>query len=220
MANELSERQTGILHYIERFVQDNGYPPAIRNIQHDLSISSTSVVAYNLRKLEERGMLTRDKRNARGIKLPEAEKFPEAEAVPAPIVLTRRVGVLGAIAAGQPIPTPDPQVEPDEFIDVPTDLAPERLQDVYALRVKGTSMIDELIADGDVVLMRFSEQVENGQTAAVFLRDRNEATLKKVYREGSKFRLQPANPTMQAWTEDENNVQIQGRVVGVMRSMI
>jgi repressor LexA len=167
-----------------------------------------------LRKLEERGKLTRDPRNARGIKLPDAEP------VPPPIATTRRVGVLGAIAAGLPIPTPDPQVEPDEFIDVPTELAPERLQDVYALRVKGTSMIDELIADGDVVLIRFIEQVENGQTAAVRIVDRNEATLKKVYVEGTKIRLQPANPSMQPWTEDADNVQVQGRVVGVMRSMM
>ncbi len=211
---ELSDRQSRILHYIERFVQSNGYPPAIRNIQHDLQISSTSVVAYNLRKLEERGMLTRDARNARGIKLPDAEPAPPL------IATTRRIGVLGAIAAGQPIPTPDSQVEPDEFIDVPIELAPERLQDVYALRVKGTSMIDELIADGDMVLMRFSEQVENGQTAAVRIVDRNEATLKKVYFEGTKIRLQPANPSMQPWTEDADNVQVQGRVVGVLRSMM
>lgn len=211
--NELSERQGRILHYIERFVQANGYPPAIRDIQGDLSISSTSVVAYNLRKLEERGLLQRDARNARGIKLPEHEAAPRSTA-------TRRVGVLGVIAAGEPIPTPDGQTEPDEFLDVPTDLAPERLQEVYALRVKGNSMIDELIADGDVVLMRFSEQVENGQTAAVRIVDRNEATLKKVYFEGSKIRLQPANPTMSPWTEDANNVQVQGRVVGVLRSMI
>jgi len=213
-ADALSERQGRILQYIEHFVQANGYPPAIRNIQHDLSISSTSVVAYNLRKLEERGMLTRDARNARGIKLPDLDHASPR------VTRMRRVGVLGAIAAGQPIPTPDPQVEPDEFIDVPVELAPERLQNVYALRVKGTSMIDELIADGDVVLMRFSEQVENGQTAAVRIVDRNEATLKKVYFEGGKIRLQPANPTMSAWTEEADNVQVQGRVVGVLRSMI
>ncbi len=84
--NELSERQSRILQYIERFVQANGYPPAIRNIQHDLSISSTSVVAYNLRKLEERGMLQRDARNARGIKLPDADSTPPR------ITSTRRVG--------------------------------------------------------------------------------------------------------------------------------
>lgn len=206
--NGLSDRQKRILNYIERFVQTNGYPPAIRNIQNDLKISSTSVVAYNLRKLEERNLLHRDVRNARGIKLPDAG------------IPTRRVGVLGAIAAGQPIPTPDPQVEPDEQIDVPTHLLPERMQDVYALRVKGNSMIDELIADGDIVLMRYTEQVENGQTAAVRLVDRNEATLKKVYFEENKVRLQPANPTMEPWDEVADNVQIQGRVVGVLRSMV
>jgi repressor LexA len=213
--NGLSERQKKILEYIQKFMQINGYPPAIRNIQNDLSISSTSVVSYNLRKLEERGLLQRDARFARGIKLPALEQEP----VPAVISNTRRIGLLGTIAAGEPIPTPD-QGEPDEYIDVPAELVPDRVQPVYALQVKGNSMIDELIADGDIVLMRYTEQVENGQTAAIRVIDRNEVTLKKIYFEDNKVRLQPANPTMSAWTEDANNIQIQGRVIGVVRQMV
>lgn len=211
----LSQRQKSIYSYIQKFMQDYGYPPAIRNIQNDLKISSTSVVAYNLKKLEERGLLQRDAKFARGMKLPVAE--PE----PAPMLAanTRRVGLVGTISAGSPIPVPD-QGETDEFVDVPAELVPERVQDVYALRVKGNSMIDALIADGDLVLMRYTEQVENGQTAAVRVVDRNEVTLKKIYFEGDKVRLQPANPTMQPWTEDASNVQVQGRVVGVVRSML
>lgn len=208
----LSQRQKSIYGYIQKFMQDNGYPPAIRNIQNDLKISSTSVVAYNLKKLEERGLLSRDAKFARGMKL------PAAEAETAPLAL-RRVGLVGTISAGAPIPVPD-QGETDEFVDVPAELVPERVQDVYALRVKGNSMIDALIADGDLILMRYTQQIENGQTAAVRVMDRNEVTLKKVYFEGNKVRLQPANPTMEAWTEDATNVEVQGRVVGVVRSML
>jgi repressor LexA len=205
----LSQRQKSIYSYIQKFMHDNGYPPAIRNIQNDLNISSTSVVAYNLKKLEERGLLTRDAKFARGMKLPAVEV----------ITNTRRVGLVGTISAGSPIPVPD-QGETDEYVDVPAELVPERVQDVYALRVKGNSMIDALIADGDLILMRYTQQIENGQTAAVRVVDRNEVTLKKVYFEGNKLRLQPANPTMDAWTEDASNVEVQGRVVGVVRSML
>ncbi len=209
----LSARQKSIFTYIQRFMHDNGYPPAIRNIQHDLNISSTSVVAYNLKKLQDAGMLVRDAKNARGIKLPQAgSAFGLLGAV-------RQVPLVGTISAGQPIPSPEQSVS-DEMVDVPAEMLPDRLTDVFALRVKGNSMVDALIADGDLILMRNAKQVENGQTAAVRVVDRDEVTLKKVYREGDKVRLQPANPTMAAWTEDAVNVEVQGRVVGVVRSML
>lgn len=211
----LSQRQKSIYRYIQQFMQDNGYPPAIRNIQNDLNISSTSVVAYNLKKLEALGLLSRDAKFARGMKLAHAE----TEQRPAPTVNTRQVQLAGFISAGSPIPGPE-QADPGELVDVPNDLVPDRMQDVYALRVKGNSMIDALIADGDIVLMRYTQQIENGQTAAVRVIDRNEVTLKRVYFEGNKLRLQPANPTMDAWTEDASNVEVQGRVIGVVRSML
>ena len=208
----LSQRQTSILEYIQRFMKDSGYPPSIRDIQDKLRISSTSVVAYNLRKLEEHGLIERDNKVSRGIKMPGGE--------PAPLVIghTRRVRLAGAIAAGQPIPVPD-QIDAEEYVEVPADLVPDRVKDVYALRVKGNSMIDALIADGDIVLMRYQETAENGQMAAVRVVDRNEVTLKKIYFEGSQVRLQPANPTMDSWHEPAGNVEVQGRVVGVVRSM-
>ncbi len=212
----LSQRQSSILDYIQRFMKDSGYPPSIRDIQEKLKISSTSVVAYNLRKLEERGLITRDGRVSRGIKVPGGEPAPSVVTI---LQQTRRVPLVGAIAAGQPIPVPD-QGETDEFVEVPGELAPERIKDIYALRVKGNSMIDALIADGDIVLMRYQETAENGQMAAVRVLDRNEVTLKKVYFEGNQVRLQPQNPTMQAWHEPAANVEIQGRVMGVVRSMV
>lgn len=211
----LSQRQSGILDYIQRFMKETGYPPSIREIQDKLKISSTSVVAYNLRKLEERGLIERDGKVSRGIKVPSNDILQTAEL---PSGRLRRVGLAGAIAAGQPIPLPE-QSESEEFVEVPADLVPDRIQGVYALRVKGNSMIDALIADGDIVLMRYQQTAENGQMAAVRVVDRNEVTLKRIYFEGNQVRLQPANPTMDAWYEPAANVQIQGRVVGVVRAM-
>lgn len=210
----LSDKQKKIYQYIQKFMQQNGYPPAIRNIQNDLSISSTSVVAYNLKKLEQLKLVERDAKFARGIKL-----MPQDTEAVAVLPNTRQLKLVGTISAGSPIPVPD-QGETDEVVDVPAELVPERIQDVYALRVKGNSMVDALIADGDLILMRYTQQIENGQTAAVRVIDRNEVTLKKVYFEGDKLRLQPANPTMEAWTEDASNIEVQGRVVGVVRSML
>ena len=210
----LSARQSNILEYIQRFMRDSGYPPSIRDIQEKLKISSTSVVAYNLRKLEERGLITRDNRVSRGIKMP-ADAEPAAATV---LANTRRVPMAGSIAAGQPIPVPD-QGESDDYVEVPAELAPERMKDVYALRVKGNSMVDALIADGDIVLMRYQATAENGQMAAVRVLDRNEVTLKRIYFEGNQVRLQPANPTMEAWHEPAGNVEVQGRVVGVVRAL-
>ncbi len=211
----LSQRQNSILEYIQRFMKDSGYPPSIRDIQDKLKISSTSVVAYNLRKLEERGLIERDNRVSRGIKMPGEP----LESVPLLGGHTRRVPIAGTIAAGQPIPVPDQGVS-EEYVEVPAELAPERVKDIYALRVKGDSMIDALIADGDIVLMRYQETAENGQMAAVRVVDRNEVTLKKVYFEGNQIKLQPANPSMKAWYEPAGNVEIQGRVVGVVRAMV
>lgn len=211
----LSQKQKDIFSYIKRFMQDKGYPPAIRDIQHDLKISSTSVVAYNLNKLVSLKMLERDPKNARGIKLAQAYM----EEAPKPSANTRHVPFVGFISAGSPIPSPD-QADPSSVEEVPADLVPERIGDVYALRVRGNSMVDALISDGDLILMRYTPQIENGQMAAVRVIDRDEVTLKKIYFEGDKIRLQPANPTMEPWTENAGNVEVQGRVVGVVRSML
>lgn len=211
----LSQKQKDIFSYIKRFMQDKGYPPAIRDIQNDLKISSTSVVAYNLNKLVSLKMLERDPKNARGIKLPQT-LMQEASK---PSGNTRQVPFVGYISAGSPIPSPD-QADPASVEEVPADLVPERVGDVYALRVRGNSMVDALISDGDLILMRYTPQIENGQMAAVRVIDRDEVTLKKIYFEGDKIRLQPANPTMEPWTENAGNVEVQGRVVGVVRSML
>src|SRR5262249_39902878 len=134
----LSTRQKDILGYIEEFVQGHGYPPAIRQIQEKLDISSTSVVAYNLKALESKGLIKREGKVSRGITMADA----------APVSLSRRRGtqvpLLGVITAGQPLPGPEEiTTESAETVDVPPDIAPaEKLKDVYALKVRGHSMID------------------------------------------------------------------------------
>jgi repressor LexA len=214
-ADGLSARQREILSFIEEFVVGHGYPPAIRQIQEKLDISSTSVVAYNLKALELKGLLKREGKVSRGITIPQAQ----------PARLNRTPGgmvpLLGTITAGQPLPNPEDTSSSDvAMIEVPADVAPpERLNDVYALRVRGQSMIDALIDDGDIVLMRYQETAENGQMVAVRIED-EAVTLKKFYREGDKVRLQPANSTMEPIYVSPASVRVQGRVVGVLRSML
>ena len=214
-ADGLSTRQKDILNYIEEFVDRHGYPPAIRQIQEKLDISSTSVVAYNLKALESKGLLKREGKVSRGITIPQAT----------PVRMSLRestqVPMLGVITAGQPLPDPeDTSAGETEMIDVSPDIASaDKLSGVYALRVRGHSMIDALIDDGDIVLLRYQETAENGQMVAARIEDENSVTLKRFYKEGNRVRLQPANVTMDPIYVDAANVRIQGRVVGVLRQL-
>lgn len=214
-ADRLSARQQEILSYIRSFVDEHGYPPAIRQIQDHLNISSTSVVAYNLKALETKGLISREGKVSRGIRVATMEPTQLTDRLPF------QVPLLGVITAGQPLPEPeDTSTAPRELIDVPADIAPsDKLNDVYALRVRGQSMIDALIDDGDIVLLRYQPTAENGQMVAAFIEDENAVTLKRFYREGSRVRLQPANTTMSPIYVDAAKVRIQGRVVGVLRTM-
>ena len=210
---KLSERQKHIIGYIDRFISDNGYPPSIRDIQGGCRISSTSVVDYNLKILEERGIIERHADVSRGIRLLNKETSSDS---------TVAVPVIGLIAAGEPIPVPTPDTwdvaAVSETMDVPRDLTRGK-DNVYALRVRGQSMIDALIDDGDIVLLQNVNAVDNGDMAAVWLKGEKEATLKKVYQEGARVRLQPANSQMKAFYADADDVEIQGRVIGVVRHL-
>lgn len=215
-ADKLSQRQEQILKYIEEFIERNGYSPSIRDIQTNLKISSTSVVAYNLKALQEKGKLDRENKISRGIRLP-------ATAVKTAVPQNGfQVPLLGVITAGSPLPNPeDTSVSDNEMIHVPSEVASaDKLTDVYALRVRGQSMIDALIDDGDIVLLRHQETARDGETVAAWLVDENSVTLKKFYHEGERIRLQPANSTMAPIYTVPANVRIQGRVVGVIRSLI
>jgi len=210
---DLSRRQRDILAFIERFLDENNYPPTIRDIQRDLTISSTSVVDYNLKVLEGRDLIRRNKSISRGIELVgRVSSNRNMIAIP----------VIGQIAAGLPIPVPGDLEGADsaEMVELGTDLVPNSNlgRDLFALRVKGLSMIDALINDGDVVVLRRQETCENGQTVAVWLKDQKETTLKKFYLEGDRVRLQPANSTMEPIYTPASNVEIQGRLVTVVRA--
>jgi len=211
---KLSDKQRRIIRFIDRFLSDRGYPPSIRDIQTGCRISSTSVVDYNLNILESRGYISRRAEVSRGIRL--LNRTPTSESlVPVPII--------GLIAAGEPIPVPTPDTwdvaAVSETMGVPSEITRGR-EDIYALRVKGMSMVDALINDGDIVLMQHVNAVENGEMAAVWLRAEKEVTLKKVYVESNRIRLQPANSQMQPLYADFDNVDIQGRVIAVVRQVV
>lgn len=207
---DLSGKQLQILEFLRYFVSDKDYPPSIRDIQEGCGISSTSVVDYNLRKLEEKGYIRRDREVSRGIEiLGSRGRRPRVIEVP----------VLGAIAAGQPIPVPTSERwgnDAEDTVVVTDDMIKGRTN-VFALRVKGTSMIEDLIDDGDIVFLEPCQAAEDGDKVAVWLKDRGEVTLKRFYHEGSRVRLQPANSTMQPIYTTPDNVEVQGKFVSSFR---
>jgi repressor LexA len=212
---KLSERQRGMIDFIRRFTQDKGYPPTIRQIGEAVGISSTSVVNYNLNKLEKDGHLTRDLKVSRGVRLVEAPGNR-----PARLGDLVTVPLAGFIFASQPVLVGDtPQTASDEAIEITRDLVKDSA-DLFALRVKGDSMIDAMVNDGDIVVMKKVDRARNGEMVAVWLNDRNETTLKHFYLENGRVRLQPANPTMQPIViDDPATVQVQGKVVLILRQL-
>jgi repressor LexA len=216
----LTPRQRKILSVIRDFTAEYGYPPTIRQIGEAVDISSTSVVSYNLSVLQRKGYLTRDRDVSRGLRLVEDQDVEDA--APSAEVLAVAVPILGAIAAGEPIPIPDGdfrQIDADT-LHLPTDIVPDA-EGVYALEVRGTSMIDALINDGDIVIMRHQQTAENGDMVAAWLRDEKAITLKRIYweRGRSLVRLQPANPLMDPIYVHPEDLAIQGRVIGVIRRL-
>lgn len=207
---ELSKRQQAVLDFIGSFLDDNDYPPTIRDIQRDLGISSTSVVDYNLRVLEERDLIRRNRNISRGIEL--VGRAPQRRKLVT-------VPVVGQIAAGAPIPDFGQMADAPwvETVDLNADLISDKPDGLFALRVKGHSMVDALINDGDIVILRQQKTCENGETVAVWLEEEKETTLKRFYHEDSQVRLQPANVTMEPIFTTPKNVTVQGRLVSVVR---
>lgn len=200
---ELSPKQQKILDFLRRFIRDKNYPPSIRDIQEECGISSTSVVDYNLKALERMGCIHRDREVSRAIELLDGSgRRPRTLSVP----------LVGQIAAGQPIPVPEDSVDYSETVEVTEEMTRGK-ESVYALRVKGTSMIDALVNDGDIIIMEQASSAESGEMVAVWLKREQEATLKKFYREADRVRLQPANETMAPIYTDPDNLEIQGKVL-------
>ena len=224
----LTDPQKRTLEIIDRFLNENGYPPSIRDIKTMGKFSSTSVVNYYLVQLENMGHIDRSGHVSRGIRLLKpldegAQQFGKAvQNVMEKVQDMLRIPVVGRIVASQPAPVPSSDfsyMDAENALDIARSMLPskEKGENLYALEVQGDSMIDAMVNDGDYVIMRPTQTARNGEMVAVWLNN-DETTLKYFYLENGRVRLQPANPTMNPiYIDDPSTVQIQGKVVMVVR---
>lgn len=224
----LSKRQQNILHFIWEYREKHDRPPTIREIGKSASISSTSVVNYNLNRLQELGYLVRDAEVSRGISFTDkalhflgllVEKVNDVAGQVAESFGLVRIPLLGNIVAGQPIEVGNDgfaTYDEEDAIEVSASMLKGRSDDLFALRVSGDSMIDAMVNDGDIVIMRRQETANNGDMVAVWLAG-DTTTLKYFHYDGDHIRLQPANPTMEPIVVEPSAVQVQGKVMMVLR---
>jgi repressor LexA len=227
----LGEKSRLVLEVLERYQKQTGRPPSIREIQGQANISSTSLVDYYLRQLEESGYIERDGHVSRGIRvLKPLGEIGRAlkqggQAVSEAIEELLHFPIAGRIVAGLPVPIPASDFSsygPEDMVAVARNMLPrgEKGNDLYALEVQGDSMIDAMVNDGDIVVMKPVHEARNGEMVAVWLTDKEETTLKYFYIDSGQVRLQPANPTMKPiMIKDPSTVQIQGKVVMVIRKL-
>ena len=206
----LSERQQKMLAFINEYVASNGRPPTIREIGKAVDISSTSVVNYNLTKLKERGFLERDAEVSRGLKLTRrAGKIigSVSNAVDETFSRMLRVPLVGNIVAGEPIEAFEGAYDDEDVVELSANmLSTGRNDELFALRVNGESMIDAMVFDGDIVVLKKQETAQNGDMVAAWVRGDDTTTLKYFFQEGKQIRLQPANPHMDPIYVDSNMV--------------
>src|SRR5579871_6201054 len=197
----LTKRQREILDYLNEFIAQHGYAPSLEEIGRRFGLSSLATVHKHLTNLQEKGFIKRAWNRSRSVEMVPTRTGGRAIDLP----------LLGYVAAGIPIEA----VASNETIAVPEDFVGKK--DTYVLRVRGDSMIDEQIRDGDFVVVEDRKTADNGEMVIALLRG-SDVTLKKFYRDpGGRIRLQPANAAMQPIFADPDQVQIQGVVVGVMR---
>jgi repressor LexA len=198
----LTKRQREILTYLAAYSEQNGFAPSFEEIAGNFSYNSLATVHEHLTNLERKGYIKRSYNESRAIEIMPTEATPRAIELP----------LLGTVAAGMPIEA----LEQNETYTVP-DAMVGRGGNHYVLRVRGNSMIDEQIRDGDFVVVNERQRADNGEMVIAMLNG-NSATVKKYYRErDGRIRLQPANETMQPIYVHENDITIQGIVVGVLR---
>ncbi len=202
----LTKRQKQILDFIRYFIETNGYAPSLEEIGGQFGLSSVATVHKHVTNLEAKGAIRRYEHRRRSIELPNTQQVDTA------VLLGRSIELplLGRIAAGQPI---EPAVE-DETVEVPESFIGRG--ESYVLQVRGNSMEDEGILDGDYIVVERREIAQNGEIVVALLNG-EQATLKKYFREGRIIRLQPANRLMTQIVVDENDLQIQGVVIGLLR---
>jgi len=219
--DKLSERQQNMLEYIFVYIDDAGRPPTIREIGQAVNISSTSVVNYNLTKLNEKGFIDRDSDVSRGLRLTDKAREIYGAATQA-IERMIRIPLVGDIVASEPVEVGHENFGTygeDDAVELSRSMLDEKnTEDLFALRVSGNSMIDAMVNDGDIVIMRKQETARDGEMVAIWLTPDDTTTLKYFYNEGSQVRLQPANPTMDPIWVNPGNVRVQGKVMMVLRS--
>lgn len=226
----LGDRHHKIMEFLGQFQEQNGYSPSIREIGENIGVNSTSLVDYYLRQLVDKGYIERDQHISRSIRIIKplvkpGEKAKESLRKVRETVDVFNIPVLGRIVASAPIPVPGSDVayfDSESTIEIARSLLParEKIDDLFALEVQGDSMIDAMVNDGDIVIMRHAQEARNGELVAVWLNDNDETTLKYFYREKSRIRLQPANPTMDPiYIDNPEQVSIRGKVVMVIRQV-
>ena len=196
----LTKRQKQLVDYLENYISEHGYAPTLAEVGQYFGLSSLATVHKHLHNLEQKGFIKRQHNHSRALEV----ATPEKRGAPTTLRL------LGSVAAGAPIEA----IENDETISVPNEFV--RRDNTYCLKVKGDSMIEDGIRDGDYIIVEGRDTASNGETVVALIGD--EATVKKFYREsGGQIRLQPANSAMQPIMADESDVAIRGIVVGLMR---
>jgi repressor LexA len=202
-----SDTRERILTFIHDFYDKHGYSPTVRDILRGCNISSTAVVQHHLDVLERDGRIQRDPEVFRSIRLSDNRNLTS-------------IPLLGTIAAGTPIPVPAAETwtaSAQDMVEVPTGMTGDK--NVFALRVKGKSMIDAFIDDGDTVIISPVHSVNNGDMVAAWLKNEKEVTLKRFYARAGKIILKPENQTMKPIIQEPDNVEIQGKVIGVIRKL-
>ncbi len=228
----LGDRHIRIMKFLTEFQDLHGYSPSIREIGKHISVDSTSLVDYYLDQLCQEHYIERDKRVSRSIRIMRP-MYPgdtlASQAAQAVRTAVRRASELldipiwGRIGASLPVPMPPSEgsyFDPDSTVEIARSLLPsrEKISDLFALEVDGLSMIDAMVNDGDIVIMKRTQNANNGEMVAVWLEDTDETTLKYFFKEGSHVRLQPANPTMNPIIIDNpERVRVQGKVVMIVR---
>ncbi|MDO8563242.1 MAG: transcriptional repressor LexA [Candidatus Limnocylindria bacterium] len=207
MTKQDQQRAERILEFIERTVETHGYPPSVREIAEAVGLASTSAVHHHLTKLEKDGRLQKDASRSRALSVTRLGSLARrgAEAL--------RVPIVGEIAAGQPIYAYEDKTE---TMGLPSELAAAAGRETFVLKVRGKSMIDDHIDDGDYVVVQKQDTARDGDIVVALI-DEGQATLKRFFKERERIRLQPANSTMEPLYRRE--VRIQGKVIGVIRRL-
>ncbi len=212
----LSQRQQRIIDFIKEYLAEYNYPPTIREIGKAVGISSTSVVKYNLERLQEKGHIGRNREVSRGLRLMEQPSNGDSNVTGRILAIPK----YGVISAGTPIGAFGQQDNPfaGETLALTPDLIPAS-GEVYALQVKGDSMIDALVYDGDWVIIHHQATAQPRDMVVAWIKDQETTTLKYYYPEGPRVRLQPANPAYAPIYVPADNLDIQGKVVAVIRQL-